>query len=293
VSAQDYREDLRISTEILNQLVEAYRKIRNTCRFLLSNLYDFDPTIRQVPYERLSELDRWALLRLGELIPRVTRAYEDCEFHVIFHALNNFCAVDMSAVYLDILKDRLYTFHRDSPLRRASQTVLLEVLVALTKLSFTAEELWQTLPVEGRGGTPAPSIHLATFPKPDPRWADGGLAQRWEQLLEIRTAVQGALEIARRNKVIGSSLEAAVLIQANPEKHNVLKGYVKDLPSLFIVSKVELEEVHHLPHYPDFQVMEVRRADGAKCERCWNYRESVGTDVEHPTLCDRCLEALG
>ncbi|MEK6526718.1 MAG: isoleucine--tRNA ligase, partial [Nitrospirota bacterium] len=151
VAAQDYREDLRISQEILNHLVEAYRKIRNTCRFLLSNLYDFDPTVHRVPYERLPELDRWALLRLGEVIPRVKRGYEEFEFHTIFHALNNFCAVDLSAIYLDILKDRLYTFHRDSPLRRSSQTVLFDALVALTKLmapilSFTADEIWRMLP---------------------------------------------------------------------------------------------------------------------------------------------------
>ena len=125
VSAQDYREDLRISQEILNHLIEAYRKIRNTCRFLLSNLYDFDPETHRVPYEQLPELDRWALMRLGELIPRVRQAYDDFEFHTIFHAMNNFCSVDMSAVYLDILKDRLYTFEKDSPLRRGHRRFCL------------------------------------------------------------------------------------------------------------------------------------------------------------------------
>ncbi|HEV2174774.1 MAG TPA: isoleucine--tRNA ligase, partial [Nitrospira sp.] len=149
VSAQDYRDDVRISTEILNHLIEAYRKIRNTCRFLLSNLYDFDPARDHVAYEKLPELDRWALMRLEELKGKVRRAYEEFEFHAIYHALNNFCSVDLSAVYLDILKDRLYTFRADSPLRRGSQTVLYEIILAITKLmapvlSFTAEEIWRT-----------------------------------------------------------------------------------------------------------------------------------------------------
>ena len=290
VSAQDYREDLRISTDILNQLVEAYRKIRNTCRFLLSNLYDFDPAIHRVPYERLPELDRWALLRLGELIPRVTRAYEECEFHAIFHALNNFCAVDMSAVYLDILKDRLYTFHKDSPLRRGSQTVLLDVLVALTKLmapilSFTADEIWRTLPEAARGTVS--SVHLSSLPYPEPRWVDAALALRWEQLLKVRETAQAALEAKRRDKVIGSSLEAQGVLHADEKTLSLLQSYEADLAALFIVSKVTLLKGEE----PGLTV-DVRRADGNKCERCWNYREAVGKDATHPTLCDRCLEAI-
>ena len=295
VSAQDYREDLRISTEILNQLIEAYRKIRNTCRFLLSNLYDFDPAVHAVEYDRLPELDRWALMRLGELIPRVTKAYDDFEFHSIFHALNNFCSVDMSAVYLDILKDRLYTFHKDSPLRRSSQTVLLEIVVALTKLmapilSFTAEEIWRMLPKSAT--IDLPSVHLSAFPKADSRWANTALAEQWEQLLEVRESVQAELEKARREKVIGSSLEAKVSLQANPDKFQLLKVYEATLAALFIVSQVELEKVSHLPHHPDWQVKAVAKAPAQKCERCWNYREAVGLDKEHPTLCDRCLEAI-
>ena len=293
VAAQDYREDLRISPDILSQLMEAYRKIRNTCRFLLSNLYDFNPDRHHVPYERLPELDRWALLKLGELIPRVRRAYEEFEFHTIFHALNNFCAVELSAVYLDILKDRLYTFRKDDPLRRSSQTVLLEILGAMTKLmapilSFTAEEIWRMLPEQARGSVP--SVHLAAFPEVGTRWLDANLAQRWEQLLEVRESVQGKLEEQRRNKVIGSSLEARILLEANPDKYELLKAY-EDLPGLFIVSQVDLKRVTHLPHKPDFSV-QVEPALGKKCERCWNYRETVGADQQHPTICDRCIEAI-
>jgi len=296
VAAQDYREDLRISQEILNHLVEAYRKIRNTCRFLLSNLYDFDPATHRVSYERLPELDRWALLKLGELIPRVTRGYEDFEFHTIVHALNNFCSVDLSAVYLDILKDRLYTLHKNAPLRRGSQTVLFDILAALTKLmapilSFTAEEIWRMVPEQARKETGSTSVHLAALPKPDPRWTDAALAQRWERLLEVRAAAQAALEAQRRDKVIGSSLEAKVMVQANPDRFTFLEPYEPDLPSLLIVSQVELREVTHLPQGPDFLVT-VLKAEGQKCARCWNYRTSVGANVEHPTICDRCVEAI-
>ncbi|MFQ5931892.1 MAG: isoleucine--tRNA ligase, partial [Nitrospiraceae bacterium] len=303
VSAQDYREDLRISPEILNQLVEAYRKIRNTCRFLLSNLYDFDPHVHQVPFEQLPELDRWALLRLGRLIPRVSQAYEEYEFHTIFHELNNFCSVDMSAVYLDILKDRLYTFPKESALRRGSQSVLLEVLKAVTKLmapilSFTADEIWRMLPESVRKNPNVPSVHLASFPEADPRWGDPALKERWERLLEVRGAVQSALELRRREKLIGSSLEARVLLQAKQPLHGLLSTV--DLPSLFIVSQVDLQLVDRIPANDmlmtdpgaGFAVQDVRKASGLKCERCWNYRESVGGSAEHPALCDRCVEAI-
>ena len=215
VAAQDYQEDLRISQEILTRLVEQYRKVRNTCRFLLSNLYDFDPAAHRVPFERLPELDRWALLRLYHLVTKVRRAYDEYDFRQIVHEMDYFCAVDMSAIYLDILKDRLYTFQRDSPLRRSSQTVLFDVLVALTKvmapiLSFTAEEVWKMLSESVRKSPETPSVHLASFPEPDPQWADAELAERWERLLQVRETVLAALEEKRRGKLIGSSLEARI-----------------------------------------------------------------------------------
>ncbi|MGE3153492.1 MAG: isoleucine--tRNA ligase [Nitrospiraceae bacterium] len=302
VSAQDYREDLRISQEILGQLVEAYRKIRNTSRFLLSNLYDFDPLQDRVAYERLPELDRWALMRLNQLIPRVRAAYESFEFHSIFHQLNNFCSVDLSAVYLDILKDRLYTFRKDSRLRRGSQTVLLDILGALTKLmapilSFTAEEVWRMLP---KGAVSDPrnwSVHLASFPEARSEWNDAALAQRWDKLLEVRTAVQAALEEKRREKVIGSSLEAHVVIEANPQQYEFLLQYEVDLPSLLIVSSVDVKTSPALLvdaglGFTAGMRFTVQKSMDRKCERCWNYRSSVGQDRNHPTLCDRCCEAI-
>jgi isoleucyl-tRNA synthetase len=276
-------------------MIEAYRKIRNTSRFLLSNLYDFDPSKHRVPYEQLPELDRWALMRLGELIPRVRKGYEEFEFHTIFHALNNFCSVDLSAVYLDILKDRLYTFRADSQLRRSSQTVLFDIIVAITKLmapilSFTAEEIWRTFPEAVRAQAGA-SVHLAVFPEPDPRWEDPRLAQQWERLLRVRDGVQGSLELLRGEKRIGSSLEAVVTVYGAPELHALLKEYEQELPSIFIVSQVKLKEEHDPSSNLGFLVS-VDRVEGQKCERCWNYRPAVGTFKDHPTLCDRCVEAV-
>ncbi|HET7909765.1 MAG TPA: isoleucine--tRNA ligase, partial [Nitrospira sp.] len=296
VSAQDYRDDVRISPEILNHLIEAYRKIRNTCRFVLSNLYDFDPDRDRVVYEELPELDRWALMRLEDLKARVRRAYDQFEFHAIYHALNNFCSVDMSAVYLDILKDRLYTFPADSRARRGSQTVLHEIILAMTKLmapilSFTAEEIWRSLSGRLAASLEAKSVHLTMFPEPKRQWQDQALSKRWERLLDVRTAVQAALEEQRRSKTIGSSLEAVVEIEANPDTYAFLKPYASDLSTLFIVSEAKLIEAHHLPQKSDYRVS-VSKATAKKCERCWNYREAVGTDAAHPTLCDRCVEAL-
>lgn len=292
VAAQDYREDLRISQEILTHLIEAYRKIRNTSRFLLSNLYDFDPSTHRVPYERLPELDRWALMRLGELITKVRRVYDEFEFHTIFHVLNNFCSVDLSAIYLDILKDRLYTFRADSPLRRGSQTVLYEMIVALAKLmapilSFTADEIWRMLPEAAR--KEAMSVHLASFPEAHVLWRDDDLATRWEKLLAYRTRVQGELEVSRRDKLIGSSLEAHVRIEAGLEAHQFLTAYAGDLSTIFIVSRVTL--VSGEAGASDIRIT-VEKSAAAKCERCWNYRDAVGKDRDHPTLCERCVEAV-
>jgi isoleucyl-tRNA synthetase len=294
VSAQDYREDLRISPEILNHLIEAYRKIRNTCRFLLSNLYDFDPATHRVSYDQLPELDRWALMRLEVLKGKVRTAYEECEFHTIYHALNNFCSVDLSAIYLDILKDRLYTFRADSRLRRGSQTVLYDIIVTMTKLmapvlSFTAEEIWRSLSRLVGGAIGQVSVHLSEFPEARPEWSDAKLAERWEKLLGYRTLAQGVLEVSRRDKMIGSSLEATVTLRANASDLAFLKMYERELPTVFIVSQVNLAASSE-PTAPLDVV--ISKSCYGKCERCWNYREAVGTQEDHPTLCDRCVEAV-
>ena len=229
VAAQDYQEDLRISQDILKQLMEAYRKVRNTCRFLLSNIYDYDPTVHAVPVEQLPELDRWALMRLNHLITEVRRGYEQFEFRQVVHEIDYFCSVDMSSTYLDMLKDRLYTFPKNSPLRRGSQRVLLDIVVALSKLmapilSFTGEELWRALPANSRDGGSHSSVHLAPFPECIPVPGQEELEATWKYLLGVRTVVLGALEQQRRDKIIGSSLEAQVTLYVVPEHFPLLQA---------------------------------------------------------------------
>lgn len=304
VASQDYHEDLRISPDIIKQLSEAYRKIRNTCRFLLGNLYDFEPDVHAIPYDQLPELDRWALTRLARLIARVRQGYDHYEFRQAFRDIDYFCTVEMSATYLDMLKDRLYTFPKHSPLRRGSQTVLLDIIVVLAKLmapilTFTADEVWRALPEQVRTREGAKSIHLASFPSENPAWADPELEQRWTRLLAIRDRVQGALEHHRRNKSIGSSLEAKVVLHATDETYEFLRRYRDDLPTIFIVSQVEVAPLDPsmaetlAPENALGVHVEVRKAEGHKCERCWNYRPTVGSNPEHPTLCERCVEAIG
>jgi isoleucyl-tRNA synthetase len=305
VASQDYQEDLRISKDILKQLVEAYRKIRNTCRFLLSNLYDFEPARHKVPFEKLPELDQWALWRLGELIKNVRKGYEQFQFRQVVHEIDYFCSTDMSATYLDILKDRLYTFPADSPLRRGSQTVIMEIVVALAKLmapilSFTAEEIWQTLAATHRGLLPSLSVHMAEFPDPISIKDEERFAGNWKELLKIRTLVLGVLEKKRREKEIGSSLEAKVSITVpHVKQYEILDYYRSDLPTLFIVSQVDLKldenwgQENPKIEILDFPLLRVTKAEGIKCDRCWNIRNDVGAQAQHPTLCGRCVEALG
>ena len=302
VAAQDYQEDLRISSQILTQLVEAYRKIRNTCRYLLSNVYDFDPHKHRVEVSQLPELDRWALLRFNNLISHVRQGYETFDFRQIVHELDYFCSVDMSATYLDILKDRLYTFRADSPLRRGSQMVLFQIVTGLARLmapilSFTAEDVWDAVP--GREPSPEDSVHLATFPEPAAIPDEEDLDANWKRLLAIRTVVLSALEEQRREKIIGSSLEARVVLNVVPALHGFLEAYEHELPALFIVSQVVVRPIEkpagekHLASDEALGMsVNVVKAEGEKCERCWNYRASVGSIPEHPTLCDRCIEAV-
>ncbi len=291
VAAEDYRDDVRLSAEILSRLVEGYRRIRNTCRYLLGNLYDFDPRQHLVPREALLEIDRFILHRFQKLAGRLLRAYEKYEFHVLFHALHNFCAVDLSAFYLDVLKDRVYTSAAASPERRAAQTAMFLLLEGITRLmapvlSFTADEVWSYLP---RRGGEAGSVHLAEFPQVDETVLDEALDERWERLLGVRDEVLKELEAARQRKLIGNALEAKVEILAGHALLPFLRGYAKDLPTIFIVSAVDLKPAP--AGSPELSVM-VHRAPGKKCERCWVYRESVGQSAEYPTVCDRCVAVL-
>ncbi len=298
-ASEDYTEDIRLSTEIMDRLADAYRRIRNTYRFLLGNLSDFQPARDRQSYARLDEVDRWILDRLARLIARVTRAYEEYQFHTVFHAVHNFCAVDLSAQYLDIIKDRLYTSAADDPRRRAAQTVCFDVFSALARLmapilSFTTEEAWRHAP-----GARADSVHLERFPDVPRDWLDDVLKQQWDRLLEVRREVAKALETARARKLIGSSLEARVRVLSAPEDLPALLGGKRELlATLFIVSRVDLTAgggrasvVYESQDIPGL-IIGVDRAPGEKCERCWTRTEEVGRDAAHPTLCARCIRVV-
>jgi len=299
VASENYTEDVRVSTEILDRLADAYRRIRNTFRFLLGNLGDFDPARDRQSYARLDEVDRWVLDRLARLIDRVRRAYEDYQFHTTFHAVHNFCAVDLSALYLDVVKDRLYTSAPNDPRRRAAQTACYDVFAALARLmapvlTFTAEEAWKYLP-----GTHAESVHLERFPEVPLEWLDDTLKRDWDRLLEVRREVAKALELARARKLIGSGLEASVRITSAPEDLPALLGAKGALlQTLFIVSRVEVGPgaagaVHYESQEIPGLVIDVDRAPGEKCERCWTRSPAVGQNAAHPTLCDRCVAVVG
>ena len=290
VAAEDYKDDIKISNEILKRLADSYFRIRNTYRFLLGNLYDFHPEKDRIPYRDLHEMDRWALHQLQKVISRIREAYERFEFHVVYHSVQNFCAVEMSALYFDILKDRLYTFPSTSRGRKSAQTALYEILKSLTCLmapilSFTSEEVWKYLP-QGPGN--AESVHLTSFPEVQGEYLDDALSERWERIWEIRAAVTKALEEARREKVIGLSLDAQVRLYLPEKVFSLLERYEKDLKSIFIVSSVTL-----LRAGDEKEVrVEVLRAEGKKCERCWNYDVTVGEHPEHQAICQRCVEAI-
>ncbi len=298
VSSADYRNDVSVSNNIIKQCAEAYRKIRNTCRFILGNLYDFDPDKETVAYQELNELDKWALLKLHKLIKRVSKAYEDYEFHVVFHAVHNFCTVDLSNIYFDILKDRLYCSHPQDPERKAAQTVLYELINALVVmltpiLAYTSEEIYSHL----RREDDPESVQLLDWPEYKEEYIDENIESRMSQILEVREAVTKALEEARSQKVIGHSLAASVCIYANPEWMSLLST-INNLEKMFIVSQAELKEEGQrspdavsLEELPGIWV-EVAPASGEKCERCWIIEPSAGEEHGHPGICDRCYEIV-
>ncbi|HEY7726178.1 MAG TPA: isoleucine--tRNA ligase [Anaeromyxobacteraceae bacterium] len=284
VAASDYRDDVTLSDQVLQGLAEGYRKIRNTVRWALGNLGDFTPGADDVPVEQMEPIDRWALGRLAAWVAKVKQAYADYEFHVAYHATIELCAVELSALYFDVVKDRLYTWRRDGRARRSAQTVLWAVADDLLRmlapvLSFTASEAWASLP-----RAPAESVFLAGFPdRPRPAGADE-LEARYARLFEVRATVQKALEEARQAKRIGSSLEALVRLQAEGETLDLLRSARGELPALFIVSRVELA--------PGPARALVEPAPGRKCPRCWVYAEDQGASAEHPELCGKCASAL-
>jgi len=296
VASSDYRDDVRLSDSILRSLAEGYRRIRNTIRYALSNLFDFDPERDAVLDAELLPLDAWARGRLDELSARVRRAYESYEFHLVFHAVVDFCGNDLSALYFDISKDRLYTWKPDGRPRRSAQTVLHRIARDLLRLlapvmSFTAEEAWAHLP-----GASTPSVFLAGLPGEAPAAMPAGLAERFERLFAVRSAVQKQLEAARRDKLIGASLEAKVVLHAEGGLRDLIARHRDELPGLFIVSQVELADAPTERMQPttgmaglETLAVEVRAADGAKCPRCWTYAPEV---ARGEPVCDKCRRAL-
>ena len=302
VAMVDYREEVRIGPQILDRVVEAYRKIRNTLRIMVANLYDFDPAADALPPDRLSEVDRFALARYGEVAARALRAYDRYEFQTVVHTLNAYLTVDLSAFYVDISKDRLYTFGPGSTARRSAQTVMHTIVDGLTRLiapilPITADELWRNLP-----GAEADSVHLADFPKGVDTLVDPELIDRWTCLLGLRDAVNGALETLRQDKVVGTSLEATVSVTADGELARLLETYRDVLPMLFITSAVTLTTSTAVGDTGEGSMYSeprgnarivVSRVDAAKCPRCWRWVRPAGAATDDDDeVCERCAEAL-
>ena len=289
VTAADYTVDIPASQEIFDRLVEAYRRMRNTLRFLIGNLYDFDADVDAVPRERMEELDRWIMSRLQGLVDRCTRAMDEYQLHVVYHALHNFCAVDLSSLYLDMRKDCLYTFAPASARRRSAQTALHHLLNTIVRLMapvlcHTAEETWRTM----NGDEDASSVHLQGWPCADGDWKDPALEDDYEKMISVRDVVTKALEEKRAGKELGTSLEAAVRLTAPPSLARFLADRGEILPTVFIVSQVEIRASEEEGGVG----VEVLKAPGEKCSRCWNFRTSVGLDNAHPEICDRCLPVV-
>jgi isoleucyl-tRNA synthetase len=287
-SSVDFTNDTAFSQDLVKPLLESYRRIRNTCRFLLGNLDGFDPDTDAIPVSEMPEMDRWILQRGRNLLQRSLAAYDAFAFHQVVQGVVTFCAVDLSALYLDIAKDRLYCSAARGAERRAAQTVCWKLVDMLTRLvapilSFTADEIWSYLP-----GSRAATVFEAGLPPLEAAPASEDLMRDWEKLLAARAVVMKALEEARKSGAIGHPLDARVVVRAGAAAHALLAAREKDLPSLFIVSQVELRGAGE----DGALSASVETARGAKCARCWNFSEAVGDDATHPELCDRCVAVL-
>jgi len=286
---EDYRDDIKISKDIINRLVETYRRVRNTLRFLHANIHDdFDPTQHSVSYDQLSYLDKWLLSRLHRLIERVRDAYNTYTFHTIYHAVQNFCTVDLSALYLDIVKDRIYVENKNALKRRASQTVIYETLVSLLKLiapilSCTAEEMWTFL----KGYVQEESIFLASFPESRKELIRPEVEEEWEKIWRIRELANKKIEEKRVEKVVGHSLDTRIVIKASESDFALLGRLGHELKDVFIVSQIDLQKGDS-----DTEIT-VSKADGQKCERCWQYATDITAAAgKFPNTCKRCADTL-
>ena len=300
VASSDYRQDMRISKDMLKHLSQNYLKIRNTARYMLGNLFDFDPKTDLVAYDELPELDKWALMKLNDLVSKVREGYETYEFHTIFHAIHNFCVVDMSNFYLDVIKDRLYCDETAGLSRRAAQTAMYQILSALVRmlspiLCFTADEIWQSMPHTAEDD--ARNVAYNEIPAVDEKLSfTEEQREKWSKLTAFRDDVNKALEGARNEKTIGKPLEASVTVYADEEGAAFLNGCGQDLADLCIVSELEVVpgagEGMDSDYFPGLKIA-VSRAAGEKCLRCWKQSKSVGSDAKHPALCMRCAKVVG
>jgi isoleucyl-tRNA synthetase len=289
VATVDYREEVRVSREILSRIVEVYRKLRNTCRILVANLYDFDPARDMMPLEQMEEVDRYALARYAHAATRMIAAYREYDFPTVSKELSALATVDLSAFYIDVTKDRMYTFGAKSTGRRSGQTAMYLIADGIARLMapvlpFTADELWRFMP-----GQRSESVHLDVFPDVH-HLLNPQLQERWSRLMAVRDTVNAALEAQRKNKIIANSLTAKVRLAAQGAIGVLLEEYRAQLPSLFIVSDVALD-IGPADAADDLRVA-VERAPGVKCERCWRYVPSVTTEPDRAGICDRCVDAL-
>jgi isoleucyl-tRNA synthetase len=307
VASVNYQEDVRCNDEIIGRTQDAYRKIRNTLRYLLGNVDDFEAGTRSVKYEEMFEIDKWAVQELQKLIAEVTEAYEDFAFHRVFSLIYNFCTVEMSSIYMDVLKDRMYCDAADSRSRRSAQTAMYRILDALVRmlapiLVHTAEEAWSAMKKEGGSCSNRPldcargdkssargdkSVHLGTMPKVDDSIDLESEAEKWSKLMVLRDEVLRVLEGLRRDKKIASNQEASVTINCGEETEALLNEFGLDqFAALCIVSEVKLQKS------ADATTVAAQKSEHSKCQRCWNYWPSVGTDSEHADLCERCVEVV-
>jgi isoleucyl-tRNA synthetase len=294
VLSSDYTSDVSVSDNIIKQVSEVYRKMRNTARFLLGNISDFDVN-NKVAYEDLQEIDKWALVKLNRLIDDCTKAYDKYDFGTAYRALNQFCVVTMSATYLDIIKDRLYTSKPASLERRAAQTTMYEILSALVRIMapmtcFTAEEIWKYMP--HRKEENLESVMLNFYPKVNEKYNNEALEMKWNKLIKVKDAVAKKLEVARANKELGTSLEAKITLFAEGDQYDFLKGKEELLKEIFIVSDVEIKNNRRNEDEEVDLGIQVSKAEGEKCERCWSYANSVGRNALYPTLCQKCINNL-
>jgi isoleucyl-tRNA synthetase len=305
VSSEDYRDDVKVSDEILKQVADSYRKIRNTIRYMLGNVTDFDPSVNAVEFEKMEEIDRWALGRFEEFREKVTTAYENYEFHPIHQALNYFCGTTMSSFYLDILKDRLYCSGTDSLKRRSAQTVLHEILGGLLQLmspvlTFTTTEAWEHFKQLDEKADLKESIFFTEFPAAASERRDSAQEERWDKLILVRSAITKALEAARREKCIGHPLEAEVLIEVTGDWATFIEqewDQVKDVCIISVLTRCEdRSKIADLDFFVSEEIPElavaVRAASGEKCDRCWIRDSFVGSNADHPQLCERCLNVV-